>query len=187
MKYLIFFSILWACLQGNEVQQGIELLKQKKYSQASEHLQQAAESGHPDAIFATAICEVALGKQEAAALHLEQLISLPCEHCEQNDIDLAKTPKTPAEAYECRIRVRKVLLKLRNLVEKIVAESVPGLLRKIQAFRQLNPYIDMLARNGLACCQNQNVESCTEPLVEQLKLWDSEGIVLYEPLPLKPK
>jgi hypothetical protein len=180
MRYLILFSILCACLQGNEIQKGIELLKQKKYSQASEQLQAAAKSGHPDAIFATAICEVVLGKQEAAAYHLEQLICLPCEQCGQNETDLPNTPQTPAAAYECRIRVRKVLLKMRNLVEKIVSESVPGLLRKIQAFRQLNPYIDMLARNGLACCQNQNVESCTEPLVEQLKLWDSEGLGLVK-------
>lgn len=177
MKYLVYFALLLSFLQGNEVQQGIELLKQKKYSQAREHLEQAVNAGHPDALFATAICEVVLGKQEAAAYHLEQLLSIPCEQCEQNETDL---PKTPAEAYECRIGVRKVLLKLRNLVEKIVAESVPGLLRKIQAFRQLNPYIDMLERNGMTCCEKQNAESCVEPLVEQLKLWNSEGLPLTQ-------
>ena len=59
----------------------------------------------------------------------------------------------------------------------MVADTVPGLFRKIQTFRRLNPYFDQLERNGLACCQNNQTENpCTEPLVEQLNLWNSEGL-----------
>ena len=68
-------------------------------------------------------------------------------------------------------------MNLRDLVEKIVAETVPGLTKKIKVFRRLNPYIDQLERKGLMCCQNNQIaEPCTEPLVEQLKLWNSEGL-----------
>jgi hypothetical protein len=63
------------------------------------------------------------------------------------------------------------------LVEKMVADTVPGFLEKIKTFRRLNPYIDQLERSGIACCQsNQTEKPCTEPLDEQLKLWNSEGL-----------
>jgi len=59
----------------------------------------------------------------------------------------------------------------------MVADTVPGFFKKIKTFRQLNPYIDMLERNGLACCEkSQNSEWCTEPLEEQLKLWHTSGL-----------
>jgi hypothetical protein len=92
------------------------------------------------------------------------------------------TEKEQVSAYDCRQQVRKVTKELRTLVEKMVADTIPGFYKKIQAFRQLNPYIDMLERNGIVCCQNNQTEAgCTEPLVEQLKLWNSKG------LPLEPK
>jgi hypothetical protein len=60
-----------------------------------------------------------------------------------------------------------------------VRDTVPSFWGKIKAFREFYPYIDALERNGLYCCENgQTSECCMEPLVEQLKLWNSEGLLL---------
>ena len=107
--------------------------------------------------------------------HLEQLAV--CKKCEPNANTPPTTSKEEVSAYECRQQVRKATKELRTLVETLISERVPGFLQKIKTFRRLNPYIDLLERNGLACCQNsQTAECCTEPLVEQLKLWNSEGL-----------
>jgi hypothetical protein len=74
-------------------------------------------------------------------------------------------------------QVRRVAKDLRYLVEKMVADTVPGFFDKIKTFRRLNPYIDQLSRESLSCCQNNETRHpCTEPLVEQLNLWNSEGL-----------
>jgi len=88
-----------------------------------------------------------------------------------------KTEQDQIRVYNCRQQVRRVAKDLRYLVEKMVADTVPGFFEKIKTFRRLNPYIDQLSRQGLTCCQNNEMEqSCTEPLVEQLNLWNSEGL-----------
>lgn len=107
-------------------------------------------------------------------------ITNPCE-CAKESV---KSPSTSAERYmlyECRQNIRKQAKNLRAFIEKKVAETVPGFLQKIRVFRQLNPYIDEFERKGLNCCQNlQPTESCAEPLVRQLELWNSEGLPINE-------
>jgi len=95
---------------------------------------------------------------------------LPCPSC-------AETEQEQISSYHCRQQVRKVTKDLKYLVEKMVADTVPGFFDKIKTFRRLNPYIDQLSRQGLSCCQNNETEKpCTEPLVEQFNLWNSEGL-----------
>jgi hypothetical protein len=182
MKYFICFLILLSSLQGDEFEEGIKFIHQKDYVQASKHFHRSAKSGNSAALFGEAVCDVALGRQHKAAQHLKELRCFTCKNEEQTLPPDKKTEKDQMAAYDCRQRVRKVTKDLRYLVEKMVADAVPGFLEKIQTFRRLNPYIDQLERDGIACCQNnQSEKPCTEPLVEQLKLWNSEG------LPVKPK
>ena len=177
MKYFVCFLFLLSSLQGDAFEDGIDSINQKEYLQASKHFHLAASSGNSAALFGEAICAVALGNRKAAAEHLQELACVSCNKEKQNLSPPKKTEKEQVSAYDCRQRVRKVTKDLRNLSEKIVADTVPGFLQKIQTFRRLNPYIDQLERNGLACCQNNQTENpCTEPLVEQLKLWNSEGL-----------
>ncbi len=109
---------------------------------------------------------------------MEQVNKAVCQSCKKTK----KNPPPPKSedkisSYECRQKVRKCSQEMRLLVEKMVADTVPGFFQKIRVFRQLNPYIDSLERNGLLCCQNgQTAEYCTEPLVIQLELWNSEGL-----------
>jgi hypothetical protein len=177
MKYFICFLVLLSSLQGDAFQDGIDSVNQQDYSQASEHFHLASQSGNAAAHFGEAICALALGKHEIAAKHLQEVACAACREKEQNLPPAIKTEKEQLSTYDCRQRVRKVAKDLRYLVEKVVADTVPGFFQKIRTFRQLNPYIDNLERDGLTCCQNyQNEEGCTEPLVEQLKLWNSEGL-----------
>jgi hypothetical protein len=177
MKYFIYFLFLLSSLQGDAFEDGIDSINQHDYSQAFEHFHLAAKSGNSAALFGKAICALALGKHEIAAEHLKELACAACHQEEQNLPHVSETEKEQISAYDCRQRVRKVAKDLRYLVEKVVADTVPGFFQKIRTFRQLNPYIDQLERNGLTCCKNhQTEEGCTEPLVEQLKLWNSEGL-----------
>ncbi len=179
MKYFICFSILLSSLYGEGFKEGIELIKQRQYAQAAEQFQEASKAGNSAALFGEVICEVALGKHEKVHRHLQQFEQIACASCqeEQEPTTPLMTEEIQVSAYDCRQRVRKVTKALRSLVEKMVADTVPGFLKKIKTFRQLNPYIDMLERNGLACCEkSQNSEQCTEPLEEQLKLWHTSGL-----------
>jgi hypothetical protein len=181
MKYFICFFLFLSSLQGDEFEEGIKLINQKDYVQASRHFHLAAKSGNSAALFGEAICLIALGKHEIAAEHLQKLACGSCREEEQNLPPAITTEEEQLSAYNCRQRVRKVAKELRYLVEQMVADTVPGFFQKIRTFRQLNPYIDSLERNGLACCQNRlNGNGCTEPLVEQLKLWNSEGLPVKE-------
>jgi len=177
MKYFICFSLLWISLHGDEFEQGIELIRQKEYAQAASHFQQAAKLGNSAALFGEVICEVALEKHEKAAKHLQQIEQLACGSCQDEEPTPLMTEERHISEYNCRQKVREVTKDLRYLVEKLVADTVPGFYKKIQTFRSLNPYIDMLEKNGLACCKNdQSVKRCTKALEEQLKLWDTGGL-----------
>jgi hypothetical protein len=177
MKYFLYFFLLLSSLQGDEFEEGIKFIHQKDYVQASRHFRLAAKSGNSAALFGEVVCDIALGRRHQATQHLKELTCASCKRQEQNLPPLEKTEKNQLSAYDCRQRVRKVTKDLRNLVEKMVSDTVPGFFQKIATFRRLNPYIDQLERDGLACCQNNQTEKpCTEPLVEQLKLWNSEGL-----------
>lgn len=180
MKYFfclflfLFFEAAASSLQGDPFQEGMKLIHQNDYVQASRQFHLAAKSGNTAAVFGEAVCDVALGRQHKAAQHLKELA---CTACREEEQPAAVLEKNQAAAYNCRQRVRKVTKELRYLVEKMVADTVPGFLEKIRTFRRLNPYIDQLERTGIACCQNnQTGKPCTEPLVEQLKLWNSKGL-----------
>jgi hypothetical protein len=181
MKYFVCFLFLLSSLQGDAFQDGIYSVNQQDYSQAYEHFHLASKSGNAAALFGEAICALALGKHEIADQHLQEVACASCREKEQNLPPTTKTEQEQLSAYDCRQRVRKVAKDLRYLVEKMIADTVPGFFKKIRTFRQLNPYIDNLERNGLTCCQNkQTEEGCAEPLVEQLKLWNSEGLPVEE-------
>lgn len=97
--------------------------------------------------------------------------------CTPNAVDPPKTVEEQYDAYLCRQKVRKASQQLRQLLEKTVREKVPGFFQKIKIIRQLYPYVDALEREGLNCCENrQTTPCCIEPLVEQLQLWNSEGL-----------
>lgn len=180
MKYFLgFFILFFSGLQADEYEEGIKLLKKKEYAQASKHFKQAviSENKVPAALFGKVLCEVALGKYDKIAKQMEQVNKAVCQSCKTNKNAPPTRSAEQASAYECRQKVRKLSQELRLLVEKMVAETVRGFFQKIKTFRQLNPYIDSLERNGLYCCKNgQTSEYCIEPLVIQLELWNSEGL-----------
>ena len=63
------------------------------------------------------------------------------------------------------------------LVERTVQETVPQITKKVEVLRELYPYIDLLEKNGINCCDNQyKWECCAEPLVQQFEIWNSEGL-----------
>jgi tetratricopeptide (TPR) repeat protein len=180
MKYfLVFFLLFFSGIHADEYEEGIKLLQKKEYAQASKHFKQAVvlEEKAPAALFGKVLCEVALGKHEKASKHMEQVNKAVCRSCKANKKDAPIKSAEKISGYECRQKVRKHAQELRLLVEKMVADTVPGFFQKIRVFRELNPYIDSLERNGLFCCQNgQTAEYCIEPLVIQLELWNSEGL-----------
>lgn len=181
MKYFLGFLIFFFCgVYADEYEEGIKLLQKKEYVQASKHFKQAVilENKAPAALFGKVLCEVALGKHEKVSKHMEQVNKAVCQTCKRANKNQPLTESAKQiSSYECRQKVRKCSQELRLLVEKMVADTVPGFFQKIRVFRQLNPYIDSLERNGLYCCQTgQRSERCTEPLVIQLELWNSEGL-----------
>ncbi len=177
MKSLVYF-LMFICslLHADNCEKGIELLKNEEYEKAASYFERAAAQEKTEAaLFGKMICDVALG-------HYAKIANA-CQNCEfENKEPEAHPPVTSAEqfaSYECRQKVRKRAKQMRSLVEKLVAKTVPGFLQKIQTFRLLNPYIDSLERTGINCCKNgQTTTTCTEPLVRQLELWNSEGLPL---------
>ena len=188
MKYFTcIFMIICSLLLADDYEIGVELLRNKQYEEASKHFKLAAQSPEKAkaATFGRVLCDVALGKYEKIEKRMSLVNDISfCNSCDSSQ-ESKSPPTTSAEqfaAYECRQHVRKIAQDLRNLVERMIAETVPGVIQKIKTFRQLNPYIDNLERNGISCCQKgQTSNSCVEPLVRQLELWNSEG------LPIKSK
>ena len=183
MKFLsCFFIFICALMQADDYKVAVELLKNKQYEKADQHFKLASHSPEhaKSAFFGRVLCDVALGKYEKIEKHMKKVNVISCcDRCE-SDEEPKKNPTTAAEQYAlylCRQEVRKLSQNLRSLVEKLIAETVSGIFKKIQVLRQLNPYIDNLERNGMTCCQNgETSECCIEPLVRQLELWNSDGL-----------
>ncbi len=96
--------------------------------------------------------------------------------CEPIQIE---TEEEQISAYQCRQRVREMASRMRTQAEKMVRDKVPNIFQKIKILRQLYPYIDTLERNGIKCCQSgQSCKCCVEPLVQEMKLWNSKGSIL---------
>jgi hypothetical protein len=66
---------------------------------------------------------------------------------------------------------------MRTEVEQMVRDSVPNFFQRIKMLRHLYPQIDALERDAIECCkQGQPCKVCMEPLVQQMQVWNSEGL-----------
>lgn len=81
-------------------------------------------------------------------------------------------------SYNCRRHVREISNEMRQTVEKLVRETVPGTFQKIKVLRQLYPFIDALEQVGIDCCKSYYpLNCCLDPLLEQLELWKNIGLL----------
>ena len=101
MKYFLCLLFLFSSLQGDEFEEGIKLIHQNDYAQASRHFHLAAKTGNTAALFGEAVCDVALGRQHKAALHLKELEYATCKNEEQI---LSPAEKNQASAYELYVK-----------------------------------------------------------------------------------
>ena len=167
---MFLFLLLPLLAFADDLSEGLRLLKTKHYAAAEALL---AKHDEPVALFGKALCHIALGEIDKSQQELKQIIIAPCE-CKDRDI---KIENEQAIAYECRQKIRSVASQMRTLVERTVQETVPQITKKVEVLRELYPYIDLLEKNGINCCDNQyKWECCAEPLVQQFEIWNSEGL-----------
>jgi hypothetical protein len=181
-KYFLYVGLcLFARLHAAEYDEALEHVKKREYSLAAVHFQQAIDKRDhaPEALFGKALCHAALQQFDEIEKGLAQIDRVMDGKCDPNAINPPTTIPQQRAAYMCRQKVRKLSQKTRATVENLVRTTVPGFWAKIKAYRQLFPYIDALERNSLFCCGNQQTpECCMEPLAEQLKVWNSQGLLL---------
>ena len=104
-------------------------------------------------------------------------LCLLCVKLYGNAADTPHTEQEEISSYACRQKIREMASHMRTEVEKIVRESVPGFFQRIQMLRKLYPQIDALEREGIACCKKgAPCLQCMEPLVQQMKVWDSKEV-----------
>ncbi len=182
LKWIVLLTFVLNVIWAGEIsEKGIALLKQKKYEEALSTFKtiETAEREQLTSLIGQLYCTVALGRFDQidpmiAKIDLELREAINC------DAPPPSTPQTKEHhqiSYECRQHVREVANQIRETVEKLVRETVPGFFQKIKILRQLYPYVDALERTGLDCCQNNYPwQCCTNPLLEQLEAWNSFGI-----------
>jgi hypothetical protein len=171
------FLLLTLFAHAGDLEDGVRLFKTKNYAEAEVCFERATHDKNRAAVgqLGKALCHVAMGDYAAGEQEFKQLSSTFTCSCDHNTPP--QTEREQASAYDCRQAIRLVANKMRKLVEKLVRDTVPGIFKKIQVLRQLYPYIDLLERNGLDCCERQHHwECCSEPLVQQFEVWNSEGL-----------
>jgi hypothetical protein len=87
------------------------------------------------------------------------------------------TEQEEISSYACRQKIREMSNQMRTDVEKKVREDVPGFFARIKMLRHLYPQIDALEQRAIECCKSgQPCHQCLKPLVQQMDVWNSEGL-----------
>ncbi len=124
-------------------------------------------------------CHVALGnydKIDPMIIKIDQRLK-PMTNCDTPPDNGPLTKEKQMRSYNCRRHIREVSNEMRQTVEKLVRETVPGTFQKIKILRQLYPFIDTLEQVGIECCQsNYPLNCCLDPLLEQLNGWKDIGL-----------
>ncbi len=172
------FNFGWAY---ENLEEGVALYKNKRYEEALVVFEQKEliENQQLGSLVGQLFCNVALGHFNRIDPLLQQ-VSVKVQEFTDCDTPPQSEPVTQEQqhqSYLCRRRVREVANHMRETVEKLVRESVPGVFQKIKVLRQLYPFIDNLEQIAIECCQNNYPWSCClNPLLEQLEAWNSLGL-----------
>lgn len=168
----LIFNNSWA----STLQDGIDLFHEKKYSQALIAFQDAEDQGLTSKI-GEIYCQVALGNYSAVDALTAQAYQ-GFSNCETPPVQTGpETQEQHLMTYQCRRHVREIANQMRQTVEQLVRETVPGFFQKIKMLRKLYPFIDALEQVGIDCCQNGYPwECCLDPMILQLDSWKAIGI-----------
>lgn len=184
----IFFNCSWAPSgwAGESFEKGVSLFHEEKYEEAWAQFKKAelTENKELRSLFGQLICCAALKRSDqiVATIQTIQYKVQQFVDCETPPDEGPITQEKQLMAYMCRRHIREIANRMRQSVEKLVRESVPGAFEKIKMLRHLYPFIDTLEQTGISCCQSQfPLVCCLDPLLEQLESWDSFGL----PLPSK--
>lgn len=168
----------WA---ADSVEEGVTLYQNRHYQEALNVFKQAETSDHEQLrpLIGQLFCHIALGETTQIDPTL-QLISAHFQGFTDCDTPPKTGPLTQEQqhmSYLCRRHIREIANRMRQTVEKLVRESVPGIFEKIKVLRQLYPFIDSLEQTGIGCCQNNYPwDCCLDPLLLQLETWNSFGL-----------
>jgi len=172
------FNFAWS---SSRLEEGVALYQREHYQEALTLFKQleASEKEPLGPLIGQLFCHIALG--ETAQIHPTlQLISANYKgftHCTPPSQKAPLTLEQQQMSYLCRRHIREVTNLMRQTVEKLVRESVPGIFEKIKVLRQLYPFIDSLEQTGIGCCQNNlPLSCCLDPLLVQLETWNSFGL-----------
>ncbi len=174
----IIFNLGWA---GESFQEGLNLFHKKKYEEALILFKNAelTENEQLKSLVGQLFCSAALGRIDQVDSTI-QLIDYKVKEFTNCDTPPKNGPMTQEKqqmAYMCRRHIREIANEMRQTVEGLVRETVPGVFQKIKMLRQLYPFIDALEQTGLDCCQsNFPWACCMDPLLEQLESWNSFGL-----------
>lgn len=181
LRYLfVSFFICLYCWGQNQLQEGVILFQEKSYDKAliAFTRDDVSEQQPVAALIGRLFCQIALGQLNEIDTTIT-LVDEKIKDLNKCTSDPKTTPQTSEEhhaSYLCRRKVREVANEMRQTVEQLVRETVPGVFQKIKALRQLYPFIDSLERVGIDCCQNNGAwRCCLSPLLEQLEAWDQFG------------
>lgn len=172
------FNFGWA---SEALDKGISLFHQKKYDEALVVFQQTefVENERINFLVGQLFCNVALGHFEKIDPTL-QLIDFKVQEFTNCNTPPQKGPPTAEQqqmAYMCRRHIREIANQMRETVEKLVRETVPGIFQKVKMLRQLYPFIDAIEQIGIDCCKNNFPWACCmDPMLEQLESWKTLGL-----------
>ncbi len=154
------------------------------YLEALVYFQQAEfyEKSPLKALAGQLYCHVALGQWDEikpTIILIHQTIE-ELTNCEPSKDRPPLSSEEQHAAYLCRRRTREIANEMRQRVEALVRETVPGIFKKIKTLRELYPYIDALERTAIGCCQsNVPWKCCLDPLLEQLEVWNNLGLETF--------
>lgn len=184
LMLIFIFNFGWASdsyQPRDSYQQGMDLFHNKQYEEAIFVFKQAelSEKKQLNSLVGQLCCNVALGRMDQIdpTIHLIRKTMYAAASCIDSSNQEPLKPEQQQAAYMCRRRVREVANQMRQTVEQLVRDTVPGIFAKIQMLRQLYPLIDSLEQIGVECCEhNPNGNCCINPLLEQLESWSSFGL-----------
>lgn len=168
----------WA---ADSIEEGIALYQNRHYQEALNVFKQAegSEQEQLRPLIGQLFCHIALGETTQIDPTL-QLITAKFQGFTDCDTPPKQAPLTLEQqhmSYLCRRHIREVANRMRQTVEQLVRESVPGIFEKIKVLRQLYPFIDSLEQTGIGCCENNfPLACCLDPLLLQLETWNSFGL-----------
>jgi hypothetical protein len=182
-KLILFCLVLFATPAWGlgDYQKGLSLYQNKEYEAALKLFQQDStlKEASVGCLIGQVFCEIALGRWDMLddTLNRSQLQLKLYPPCKIPDQATPLSSENQHAAYLCRRRVRDVANQMRQTVEHLVRENVPGVFKKIYVLRKLYPFIDALERVGLNCCQNYHYsEYSLNPLIQQLITWNEIGL-----------